>query len=159
VTAQPGADPSLELRPIDEHNRERCLALELQPGQERFVTAIARSLAQAAENPAFQPRGLYAGDTMVGFAMYGVEPNGEFWLYRLMIDRTQQRRGYGRRAVELVARLVPRDPHAPAATPARALYLCVAPANTGARALYESMGFEPTGEVDEDDEVVYCLRW
>jgi diamine N-acetyltransferase len=129
------------------------VALRLHPGQELFVTANVRSLAQAAENPASHPRALYLDDTLVGFVMYGREPNGEFWLYRLMIDRDFQRRGLGRRAVALVADLAARDGGP------RELYLCVAPSNEGAQALYQSMGFVPTGEVDEDNEVVYRLRW
>ena len=49
---------------------------------------IAVSIGQAYVQPELEPLAIYAGDTPVGFLMYCVDrDDGEYWLYRLMIDR------------------------------------------------------------------------
>ena len=65
-------DPGLVLlQVINDVNREAVLALRVAPAQERFVSTVRRSLAEAAEHPHARPwyRAAYAGDEPVGFVM------------------------------------------------------------------------------------------
>ena len=78
--------------------------LKLHPGQEAFVADNIDSIANASVEPTFVPLAIYAGDELVGFAMYGQHPpdTGTWWVIRLMIDREHQGKGYGRAAMEAV---------------------------------------------------------
>src|SRR5215212_10687764 len=92
---------TVTLRPITWENFRTVLGLTLHPGQEKFVTDKAVSIAMAYVEPTFVPLGVYAGDDLVGFTMYGQHPNTDaWWVIRLMIDRKRQGKGYGRAAME-----------------------------------------------------------
>lgn len=46
------------------------------------------------------PSRVRAGDEVVGFVMWGIDPTDEsFWIGGLIIDRRHQRQGYGRAVV------------------------------------------------------------
>ncbi|MBF6590391.1 MAG: GNAT family N-acetyltransferase [Ktedonobacterales bacterium] len=132
----------ITLREITRANYSACLGLRVAPEQEPFVATNAVSLAEAKYEPEMVPLGIYAGERMVGFAMYGYnEADGAHWIHRLMVDVAYQHHGYGRAALRLVlARL-------------RALPECARiaiswnPDNAVAERLYLSEGFTKTGEV------------
>jgi diamine N-acetyltransferase len=125
------------------------LRLRLHPGQEGFVPGNAASLATAYVEPTFVPLAVYAGDALVGFAMYGPHPaTGAWWVLRLTIDREHQGRGYGRAALEAGIETM-----AERVGCAEVVTSCV-PANAVAAGLYASLGFRPTGEVEDGEELV-----
>lgn len=106
--------PTVDLRPVERGNLRACLALELDARQRELVAPVARSLAEAYVDPALRPYAIYDGAGIgyeepvappVGFAMLEVRA-GVGFLLRLLIDRRQQRRGYGGATVrEAVRRL------------------------------------------------------
>ena len=69
---------TITLREITGDNAESVLALRTTPEQERFVTSVADSLAEADANPQGNPwfRAVYADGQPVGFVMlsWDVEP-------------------------------------------------------------------------------------
>jgi diamine N-acetyltransferase len=140
------------LREITRANLWTCLDLTLHPEQEGFVAPNAVSLANAYVEPSFVPLGVYAGEEMVGFAMYGQHPvTGAWWVIRLMIDRAHQGKGYGRAAMEAVIdRMSER-------IGCNEIVTSFVSTNAVAARLYESLGFRPTGEI-EDDEPLVSLR-
>lgn len=106
---------TLTLREITDENRQAVVALRLAPGQDRFVSSVESSLAEAAREPHGKPwfRAVYAGDEPVGFVMlsWNVNPrppeiHGPWFLWKLLIDQQHQRRGYGSAVVRKVAQLV-----------------------------------------------------
>jgi diamine N-acetyltransferase len=143
---------TVTLRPITRDNLWAVVDLKLHPGQEQFVEDNVASIANAYVEPTFVPLGVYAGDELVGFAMYGQHPEtGAWWMIRLMIDRAQQGKGYGRAAMEaVIAMMTERVGCAEIVTSFN-------PANAVAASLYASLGFVPTGEI-EDDEPLLRLR-
>jgi GNAT superfamily N-acetyltransferase len=152
--------PAVTLREIDAGNREPVLGLAVAPGQERFVCTVASALRDAGEVPDGNPwyRAVYAGDEPVGFVMlsWDVTPDppriiGPWFLWKLLVDRRHQRRGYGREAVRLVAEL------ARANGAAELLTSCV-DADGGPEPFYARLGFRRTGEVDESGEVILALE-
>ena len=143
---------TVTLRPLTRDNLWAVVDLRLHPGQEGFVADNIDSIANAYVEPTFVPLAVYAGEALVGFSMYGQHPeNGAWWVIRLMIDRDHQGQGYGRAAMEaLIALMAERVGCAEIVT-------SVNPANAVAAGLYASLGFRPTGEI-EDDEPLMVLR-
>lgn len=149
------------LRELTGVNRDEVLALRLAPGQDQFVSSVAESLQEAEEFPAANPwyRAVYVGDEPVGFVMVSwdcvPEPPdtiGPWFLWKLLIDERHQGRGYGRAVVRTVADLV-RDAGAEELLTS---YVPEGDGNPGP--FYERLGFVPTGEVDDDGEIICRLR-
>jgi diamine N-acetyltransferase len=140
------------LRPITRDNLWAVVDLKLHPGQEDFVAQNIDSIANAYVEPTFVPLAVHAGDALVGFAMYGQHPeSGAWWVIRLMIDRDHQGKGYGRAAMEaVIAMMVER-------IGCDEIVTSFNPANAVALGLYTSLGFQPTGEI-EDGEPLVRLR-
>ncbi len=143
---------TVTLRPITRDNLGAVLRLKLHPGQEEFVADNAASIANAYVEPTFVPLAVYAGDELVGFAMYGQHPDtGAWWVIRLMIDRAHQGKGYGRAAMEAVIELMAER------VGCEEIVTSFVPSNAVAAGLYASLGFLPTGEI-EDGEPLVRLR-
>lgn len=105
----------IRLEPVTVASRAAVERLETAPGQEGFVESVAECLAEADRRRCWRPVGVYDGDALIGFAMYGFFweylPFGRLWLDRLLIDRRFQGRGYGRAALAaLLERLEPGVP-------------------------------------------------
>jgi len=147
------------LREITDGNRKAVLALRVAPGQVRFVGSVRGALADAADYPHAKPwyRAIYAGGEPVGFVMvsWNVPPQppdiiGPWFLWKLIVDRRYQGRGYGAEAVRLVAALV-RDEGA------AELLTSYGPEDGGPAGFYQRLGFVPTGELDGNGEVIARL--
>lgn len=88
---------SVELVPITKANWETAAKLEVRADQTRFVASNVWTIAETRYFSWTELRGIVADGEMVGFLAYGKDPaDGEFWLYRFMIDQRWQGRGYGR---------------------------------------------------------------
>lgn len=139
---------SVTLRPVDENNYRRVIALDVDPGQERFVARNVNSIAESKVYPYLIPAAVYSDDELVGFALYGRDPEtGKYWIVRLMVDAAHQGKGYGRAAVLALIEEIQALPEC------GEIYLSLVPGNEAAEGLYQNVGFERTGEV-EDGEVV-----
>ncbi len=126
--------------------------LKLHPGREEFVADNAISIAEAYVEPTFVPLAVYAGEALAGFAMYGQHPDsGAWWVIRLMIDREHQGKGYGRAAMEAVIAMMAER------AGCEEIVTSFVPENAVAAGLYASLGFRPTGEI-EDGEPLVSLR-
>jgi diamine N-acetyltransferase len=145
---------AVTLRDVDRHNFRQCIRLDVREEQRGFVATNVISIAQSKVEPECIPQAVYAGDEMVGFIMYGYDPEErEHFIGRVMIDRSHQGQGYGRAAVVEAIRRMRADPHL------RGITLCIVPANEGAQRLYESLGFVLTGEVSESGELYMRLSF
>jgi diamine N-acetyltransferase len=132
-----------------------CVGLQVDAEQRRFVAHNAFSLAQAAYETNWRPRGIYAEDRMVGFVMYGLEPeNGKLsWMIlRLMTDKKHQGKGYARAAMCRLLDLMRAE--RPDITD---VYISFVPDNAAARHLYTSLGFREVGMTDDGEEVLMHL--
>jgi len=140
---------TVTLRPITWENFRTVLGLTLHPGQEKFVTDNAVSIAMAYVEPTFVPLAVYASDELVGFVMYGRHPKtGAWWVIRFMIDQKHQGKGYGRAAMEaLIAMMAER-------VGCEKIVTSFVSANTVAANLYASLGFRPTSEIEDGEPLV-----
>ena len=141
------------LREINQDNRKQAIRIDVAPQQKRFVASNLYSIAEAIFNPTFVPLAIYdENETMVGFLMYGTNPdNDELWILRLIVGRQYRGRGYGRAAMEEIIRQL-RDK-----SDYQEIFTSYEPDNHVAAKLYRSLGFEATGRI-EDGELVACLR-
>lgn len=149
------------LRDVTKANWRACVDLRLAPGQEAFVASNAYSLAEAKFNPTYIPQAIYhhgdgdpAAETLVGFVMYGYDPDDEppygqrHWILRLMIDRDHQGRGYGRAALLEVLRRLEADPACPD------VLIGYETTNTVAAKLYHDLGFVDLGPAPWGGEII-----
>ena len=146
----------MRLVEITDENREAVCALRVRPGQERFVTGVARSLDEAAAIPEAQPwyRAVYVEEEPVGFVMlsWNVPPGqpgiiGPYFLWRLLVDGRFQGMGHGRAIVDAVVELVRADG-------GTELLTSYQPGEDGPAEFYRKYGFEATGEVEDGEPVV-----
>ena len=129
-------------------NWRACTALEVEEPQQRFVASVAHYLALCAyaDSP-WRPLAVRAGEEVVGFVMWGIDPADEsFWIGGLIIDRRHQRQGYGRAVVAQLLERAASNGHSEAA-------LSYHTGNMLAQSLYASMGFVETGELVDDETV------
>ncbi len=92
---------SVELREITAATVRTICGLEVAEEQRDYVAPVAVSIAQAHFEPRATFRAICDGDEPVGFMLWRDEDKpGSAYLWRFMIDRRQQGKGYGRAALE-----------------------------------------------------------
>lgn len=132
-------DSIIQLQPITLANARACLALTVAPHQTRFVASTAASLVQSMFEPHWITHGIYADDVMVGFVMYGHDPEYGWGILRLLVDVRFQGRGYGRQAIDQVILAI-------RAAGGRSVGVSYEAENEVARRLYQACGFVETTE-------------
>ena len=138
---------AVTLREITAATLRPILELEVRADQkEHYPRSNAYSIAEAHFAPDAWFRGIYAGETPVGFVLLSLIPErAEYFLWRLMIDRRYQRQGYGRQAMRIVIDHVRTLPNA------TEFYTSHLRGNHGAAAFYRGLGFQYTGEETDGD--------
>ena len=143
------------LQEITSETVRAVIKLSVTEYQNRFVAPNAVSLAQALFAPEAWYRAIYLGDEPVGFVMLEdkslldpVPENPEVMVWRFMVDARHQRKGVGRAAMLLVIEHVRRKGIF------KKLAISYIPEEGGPEKLYLSMGFRPTGEMDEDEVIL-----
>lgn len=150
---------AMRLVAVTRDNLDEVTAMDAGDGGMQ-VASNQRSMAQAAVHDDAWPRAIEADGRLVGFVMLSdtslrahAAPPHAYYLWRFMIDRTQQGGGLGSQALRLVIEHVKTRPGADALTLS---YVPGQPASAGLERLYGRHGFVPTGELD-DGEVVMKL--
>ncbi|MGH2535205.1 MAG: GNAT family N-acetyltransferase [Thermomicrobiales bacterium] len=145
--------PRIRLVPIDQENWEAVANLSVRDDQAKFITPNVWSIAESKFHDALQPTAIYANHAAVGFLMYARDPEeGNYWLYRLMIDREHQGRGYGEAAVALLINQLKRLPGC------TELNVGYHHDNLTAERLYLRLGFQKTG-IAPWSELTARLTW
>jgi diamine N-acetyltransferase len=139
---------NLTLQPVTRARFEAVTGLTVAPGQEDFVAPNLYSLAEAAVEPTWTALAICDDETVVGFAMFGLEKAaGRWWIIRFMIGAEHQAKGYGTAALRaLIALMAAR--HGP-----RDIFLGYEPGNVVAERLYARFGFVPTGEMEAGEVI------
>ena len=145
-------DLKVILEPIDRSNYRALFNMNLRDEQIAFVTPARWTLArcyvrQFGDNFEHLPHLIRAGEGVVGYTTTACDPNSvdDYWIDDIMIAADHQGKGYGRAAMlEVLKMILARYPRC------RAVQLTCFRTNTTAASLYTSLGFEPTGGVDEE---------
>ncbi len=137
------------LREITRENFWGCIELSVNGEQNGFVTSNAVSIAQSKVQPECIPLAVYDDDLMVGFAMYCIdEDDGEYWIYRMMIDKKFQSKGYGKKAMSRLLEIIQKD------KTHNKIFLGVHKESTYAVRLYKSLGFEFNGQTFGSEDIM-----
>ena len=146
----------IKLEPINENNREAVLALSVREDQP-FVAPNDYSLSEADEANAkapgtARPFAIYAGEKIVGFCMLALDPEDEnpvdrYCLWRFMIDKNEQGKGYGQAALHEIIKYFKEND-------VDMIYLSTAPENEVGLHVYHKAGFRETGIIDGDEAVL-----
>ena len=145
------------LRPLDDTNRDAVLALRVSPAQLNFVSSVADSLVEAAEEPDGRAIywAVYDDETPVGFVMISDEVGASGYipqyLWKLLIDERHQRKGYGTATLDLVVEYLR------GRTGVEAMWTSAGEGEGSPIPFYERYGFERTGDIVFDDEVLLRL--
>ena len=157
-----------ELRKINRNNVGEILKLEVFDNQKSFVATNNSSIIEAyiaiTENNDVFTFGIYKEDKPIGFLMIGFDvnsddegapriANGNYNIWRLMIDKKFQGKGYGKKAMDLALEFVNTSP----CGTAKYCWLSYESDNNVARQLYKSVGFVETEEKD-GEEIVAIMK-
>ena len=152
----------IRLERINGENVWDALKLKVSDEQKNFVASNEISIIEAytaiTGNGYAFPFLIYNDDVPVGFLMIGFDADdywedapkiakGNYNLWRLMIDKDYQGKGYGRKAVLLALDFIKTLP----CGRAEYCWLSYEPENDVARKLYGSFGFIETGEKDGEE--------
>ena len=130
----------------------------MAPAQERFVSGVAESLREAAEEPGRprDPLGVYADETPVGFVMISDEVDASRLHPALPVEAPDRRAppaaGYGTATLDLIVEYFRGRPGV------EVLWTSAGQGDGSPIPFYERYGFERTGEIVFDDEVLLRLR-
>lgn len=153
----------ITLQKIDTKNIWAVIKLSVNPEQENFVATNTESILEAyanlSEGNVAMPFAIYNDGCPIGFVMFGYgtigdqdEPAiaaGNYVVWRFMIDRQYQGKGYGKKALAACLGYLRTLP----CGPAQFCWLSYEPENTVAKALYSAAGFVENGEKDGDEIV------
>lgn len=131
----------ISLKSIDQSNREACIQLKPKQEQQGFIASNLYSIAESKFFPHMNIKAIYCGEKLIGFTMYGIDSDdGNYWIYRFMIDEQYQGRGHGKSAMKLIIQdLESREDRTDV------IWLGYQPDNEQARKLYASVGFKEAG--------------
>lgn len=147
----------IRLKEITNQNIWKVCALEPFDEQKDFVAENIQSLAEAYatrnEGNNALPLAVYQDDELIGFAMIGKGTVGNeeesdlikdnYCLWRLMIDKKFQGKGFGKQTMDAAMALIRTFPFGEA----KKVWLSYEPENTRARDIYKKYGFVENGEM------------
>ena len=148
----------LELRTIDDTNKEAVELLEVSDSQKQYIASNKSSLEIAMKEEyreIARPFAIYADEQIIGFTMFAFEltssdPNDRYWLWRFMIGKSKQGNGYGSVALEKIIEYFKNHG-------ADHILLSTKASNVLALSLYHKYRFTETGEMN-DEEIVLRLN-
>lgn len=150
MSAPASQHPVITLVPVTRENRDVVAALAVADEQRHFVADNAESLSEADDDPGAEPRALIWQGHLIGFLMYDASDVDDVRIYRFMIDRAFQGRGFGKAALGAVLHEIASQ------SGARRISIVYEPDNEPARRLYGAAGFVEEG-LDEDGEMIAAL--
>ncbi|MCH5325330.1 MAG: GNAT family N-acetyltransferase [Eubacterium sp.] len=146
---------TVQLRKIDDSNIEDCIALTVSEEQSQYIASNKDSLNDASyATDVARPFAVYVDGKPVGFTMFAFDadcedPNDRYWLWRFMIDKNLQGRGYGSAALKAIIEYFKENG-------ATNIKLSTKESNLKTLHLYHKFGFKENGEIN-DGEIVLQL--
>jgi len=137
------------LKEITKETVRDITKLEVAENQKCFVAPNAVSIAEAYFEKKAWFRAIYAADDPVGFVMMYIDTQKpEYYLWRYMIDKNQQKHGYGYKALELVIE------HVRSFGNAKVMQLSYVPGDGDPSGFYQKLGFVNTDIWEEGERVM-----
>ena len=131
----------ITLQVINKTNWKECIQLKPKQEQEHFIASNLYSIAEVQFLDGFVTRGIYDDQQLIGFTMFGLDSDdGNYWIYRFMIDGRYQGRGHGTTALQHVIDHIRLQEDR-----TDVLMIGYEPHNEQARRLYTKLGFVELG--------------
>lgn len=102
----------IRLELVNNENFDEVLQVQLAPQDQRRVASVEYSLAQAwlyREEGNFIPYAVKSGQTVVGFVLLFIQEDMSYYVWRLLIDKKYQNRGYGKEVIRHILSLAKED--------------------------------------------------
>ena len=136
----------ITLRSVTRKNWVACTRLSLHEHQVGNLASNVITIAEAKFEEHHQLRSIYKGDKLVGMLAYCHETEPEdtelYWIFRLMIDKEHQGKGFAHDAMKLTAlEIVKRG--------GKRIRTMHKPENIAASKLYAKLGFCVIGTLDD----------
>lgn len=139
----------ISLKQVTKENWYECANLEVYKEQEGIVAPNWNSIIVSLLHQNWSAKCIYEDDMLIGFLLYGIEEDtNRSMLLRYMIDKKFQGKGLGKKAILKLLDLIKIE------YGNIKFYTTVSPKNSSAEKLYESVGFEKTGEIMWDENVM-----
>lgn len=136
------------IREVNEENYEEVIKLELKVDQKEVICTNLESLAEAyIYKDIAKAFAIYNDTIVVGFLLMQVDIKDKYFdIWRIMIGKEFQGKGYGEQALRLAINFQIQNG-------AKVIHLSHQTNNYGPSKLYKKVGFKYTGEI-EDGEVL-----
>lgn len=145
----------ITLRPVDRNNWVACGRIAVGDHQLGLVASNLETIAESKFEPHYHLRAIYHDEIVVGMLTYCHENDPEdlglYWIFRLIIDRSYQGKGFGSEAMKLAISQMK-------TLGAIRIRTMQKPSNLIASSLYEKLGFRLTGEILDDGDMVRELQ-
>ncbi|MCM3005032.1 GNAT family N-acetyltransferase [Priestia koreensis] len=129
------------LRSVNKGNWKEVARLSLKEEQKSFIASNLYSMVEVQFLENFKTKAIYRDEEMIGFTMYGIdEEDGNYWIYRFMIDQRFQGKGLGKKAMLLVIE----DIEKWNSTNIPCIMIDYHRDNIGAKKMYRKVGFVET---------------
>ncbi|HFI0791396.1 TPA: GNAT family N-acetyltransferase [Streptococcus suis] len=138
----------IRLELVNKENFDEVLQVQLAPQDQRRVASVEYSLAQAwlfKDSGTILPYAVVSGRKVVGFAMLSIEPtDNSYYLWRLLIDKDFQNRGFGKEVIRQVIGKAKADPLC------HKISIHYVIGNHKMRYILEKLGFQSVGIVGQE---------
>lgn len=130
---------SISFRKITRKNYEDICNLEVKNKQKGYLSSNTESILDSRFDKTLIPRAIYVDDVPVGFIMGERVSKRKVEIFRFMIDKKHQRKGYGHTALKMaIVKIRQIDG-------VRKIQICYHPDNKIAKGLYKKLGFREIG--------------
>ena len=143
-------DKTLHLVAVNKENWIQCVNLKVGENQRTNLASNIMTIAESKFEEHFVLRAIKINDSIIGMLAYcpeiDVDDPGLYWLFRIMVDVSEQGKGYGKIAVATVIKEM-------TILGANRVRTMCKPSNSAARSLYLGMGFHEINSLDDGDIV------
>lgn len=139
---------NINFRDITSENFRELASLSVIDDQRNFIESNAYSLSHSIyDGETF--KAIYDNDLMIGFVMYSIDESSKnAWIDSYRIDEHLEDKGYFKSALAKILDIFENEFHC------LKIGISEHPENTTAKKLYESLGFNFTGKMVENEEVM-----
>lgn len=138
----------VSIAPVSKDNWHDCVELKLEESQEGNLASNVKTIAESAFAPHYELRAIMLEGKVIGMLAYCPEIDeplpGLYWLFRIMVDKSFQNRGYGGAAIKLCIEEMRQRGALRIRTMCR-------PDNAAAQRVYATLGFLEVGKLDDGD--------
>jgi len=143
---------NITLQEITKDNYEDICELEVADDRKGHLSSNTQSILESKLHETLTSRAIYSDDVPVGFIMGERTSEDMIEIFRFMIDQNYQRKGIGRKALEVVISELKQ------LEGVTKIQICYHPDNEIAKSLYLKIGFKEIG-MDDSDEDMLAVKW